>query len=146
MIGAGTCTINANQAGNGTYQAAPQVQQSFTVGTRLADDHVHVDPAGAVDKHDPPYTDHRDGELGPRGRLHDRPDERRRLLRLRLDRVFSGARHLHRSTRTSPATRTSCPRRRCSRSSRSRTTRRADDLPQPGDARTLPPMPSDRSV
>jgi hypothetical protein len=28
---AGTCTIDANQAGNTTYSAAPQVQQSFTV-------------------------------------------------------------------------------------------------------------------
>ncbi|MHB1056908.1 MAG: putative Ig domain-containing protein [Rhodanobacter sp.] len=27
----GTCTINADQAGNGTYLAAPQVSQSFTV-------------------------------------------------------------------------------------------------------------------
>jgi len=28
---AGTCTIDANQAGNGTFSPAPQVQQSFTV-------------------------------------------------------------------------------------------------------------------
>jgi hypothetical protein len=32
FIGAGTCIINANQAGNGTYSPAPQVQQSFVVG------------------------------------------------------------------------------------------------------------------
>lgn len=32
FIGAGNCVINANQAGNGTYSAAPQVQQSFAVG------------------------------------------------------------------------------------------------------------------
>jgi hypothetical protein len=31
FIGTGTCTINANQAGNANYNAAPQVQQSFTV-------------------------------------------------------------------------------------------------------------------
>ena len=31
FIAEGTCTVNANQAGNGTYNAAPQVQQSFTV-------------------------------------------------------------------------------------------------------------------
>jgi hypothetical protein len=31
FIGAGTCVINANQAGNVNYNAAPQVQQSFTV-------------------------------------------------------------------------------------------------------------------
>jgi hypothetical protein len=32
LVGAGTCRINANQSGNGSYQAAPQVQQSFAVG------------------------------------------------------------------------------------------------------------------
>ena len=31
IIGVGTCTVNANQGGNGSYLAAPQVQQSFTV-------------------------------------------------------------------------------------------------------------------
>ena len=32
FIAAGTCVIDANQAGNGSYNAATQVQQSFTVG------------------------------------------------------------------------------------------------------------------
>jgi hypothetical protein len=32
FIGVGNCTINANQAGNVSYNAAPQVQQSFAVG------------------------------------------------------------------------------------------------------------------
>jgi hypothetical protein len=32
FVGHGTCTIDANQAGNSSYQAAPQVQQSFTIG------------------------------------------------------------------------------------------------------------------
>ncbi|WP_188054202.1 Ig-like domain-containing protein [Sphingosinithalassobacter sp. CS137] len=32
FTGAGTCTINANQAGNANYGAAPQAQQSFAVG------------------------------------------------------------------------------------------------------------------
>ena len=31
FTGAGTCTLDANQAGNATYAAAPQVTQSFTV-------------------------------------------------------------------------------------------------------------------
>jgi hypothetical protein len=31
FIGAGSCVIDANQAGNGTYNPAPQVQQTFTV-------------------------------------------------------------------------------------------------------------------
>jgi hypothetical protein len=35
LIGGGTCTIDGNQAGNGSYQAAAQVQQSFTIA-RLA--------------------------------------------------------------------------------------------------------------
>ena len=30
LVTGGTCTINADQAGNGSYNAAPQVQQSFT--------------------------------------------------------------------------------------------------------------------
>jgi len=32
FIGVGTCTINANQTGNGSYDPAPQLQQSFPVG------------------------------------------------------------------------------------------------------------------
>ncbi len=32
FTGVGTCTIDANQAGNTTYRAAPQVQQTFSVG------------------------------------------------------------------------------------------------------------------
>jgi hypothetical protein len=32
FIGVGTCTIDANQAGNSNYNAAPQAQQSFAVG------------------------------------------------------------------------------------------------------------------
>ena len=32
FTGAGTCIIDANQAGTATYNAAPQVQQTFTVG------------------------------------------------------------------------------------------------------------------
>ncbi len=32
FIGAGTCTIDANQAGDGAYKAAPQAHQSFAVG------------------------------------------------------------------------------------------------------------------
>ena len=31
FVGPGICTINANQAGNGTYAAAPQVQRSFAI-------------------------------------------------------------------------------------------------------------------
>src|SRR5262249_45487437 len=31
LLGAGTCTLTANQAGNANYLAAPQAQQSFTI-------------------------------------------------------------------------------------------------------------------
>ena len=34
IVAAGTCTINANQAGNSNYLAADQVQQSFTIGRK----------------------------------------------------------------------------------------------------------------
>ena len=32
FVGVGTCVVDANQAGNANYNAATQVQQSFTVG------------------------------------------------------------------------------------------------------------------
>lgn len=35
FLGAGTCTLDANQSGNASYSAAPQVQQSFTVNSAL---------------------------------------------------------------------------------------------------------------
>jgi hypothetical protein len=55
MVGVGTCVITANQTGNGTYQAAPQVQQSFTVG-RGSQTITFTSTPPAVDKNDPPYT------------------------------------------------------------------------------------------
>jgi hypothetical protein len=55
MIGAGPCTVDANQAGNGTYQAAPQAQQSFTVNRGSQTISFTSTPPNA-DKNDPPYT------------------------------------------------------------------------------------------
>ena len=52
FVGAGTCTINANQAGNGTYQAAAQVQQSFSVGRGSQTITITSTPPNA-DKNDP---------------------------------------------------------------------------------------------
>jgi hypothetical protein len=43
FIGIGTCTIDANQAGNAAYSAAPQVQQSFPV-TKMAVTTVSLPP------------------------------------------------------------------------------------------------------
>ena len=54
MTGAGTCVITANQAGNGTYQAAAQVQQSFTVARGSQTITITSTPP-AADKNDPPY-------------------------------------------------------------------------------------------
>ena len=34
LLAAGTCTLNANQSGDASYYAAPQVQQSFTVAQK----------------------------------------------------------------------------------------------------------------
>ena len=55
MTGAGTCVITANQAGNGTYQAAGQVQQSFTVARGSQTITITSTPP-AADRNDPPYT------------------------------------------------------------------------------------------
>ena len=55
IVGAGTCTVNANQGGNGSYLAAPQVQQSFTVARAPQTITITSTPP-PVDKHSPPYT------------------------------------------------------------------------------------------
>jgi hypothetical protein len=55
MTGGGTCVVNADQAGNANYAAAPQVQQSFAVGKGSQTITFTSDP-GHVDRNDPPYT------------------------------------------------------------------------------------------
>ncbi|MDQ5820504.1 MAG: hypothetical protein M3540_03595, partial [Actinomycetota bacterium] len=55
FVGVGTCTVDANQAGNASYQAAPQVQQSFAVAQGTQTITFTSDP-GRVDRNDPPYT------------------------------------------------------------------------------------------
>jgi hypothetical protein len=54
MTGGGTCVVNADQGGNGTYAAAAQVQQSFAVG-KAAQTITFTSTPGKVDKNDPPY-------------------------------------------------------------------------------------------
>jgi hypothetical protein len=49
----GTCVINANQAGNGNYLAAPQVQQSFAVSVTEAAVHVSI---GGTEVTGSPFT------------------------------------------------------------------------------------------
>jgi hypothetical protein len=55
MTGGGTCVVNADQGGNGTYAAAAQVQQSFAVG-KAAQTITFTSTPGKVDKNDPPYV------------------------------------------------------------------------------------------
>ena len=48
FTGPGTCTLDANQAGNATWNAAPQVQQSFTVKRNQTITFTSTAPGGAV--------------------------------------------------------------------------------------------------
>lgn len=49
LVGRGTCTVDANQAGNATYQAAPQAQQSFGVGGAAQTiTYTSTPPSGAI--------------------------------------------------------------------------------------------------
>jgi uncharacterized membrane protein YjjB (DUF3815 family) len=56
LVGAGTCTINANQAGNGTYLAAAQVQQSFAIGRGSQTITITSTPPANPHPHSAPYT------------------------------------------------------------------------------------------
>lgn len=55
IVGAGTCTVRANQAGNASWQAAPQVRQTFTVA-RASQTIAITSTPPPVDKRSPPYT------------------------------------------------------------------------------------------
>ncbi len=95
FVGTGTCTIDANQAGNGSYQAAPQVQQSFPVGlTPQSISFASTPPAGATRRRSGLHRlGHR--ELRSRRRVLCRSVERRRVHRHGLDRVAHRLGHLH---------------------------------------------------
>lgn len=54
MTGAGTCVVNADQAGNAHYAAAAQVHQSFAVG-KGSQTVVFTSTPGNYDRNDPPY-------------------------------------------------------------------------------------------
>ncbi len=56
LVGAGTCTLTANQAGNGSYLAAPQVQQSFAVGRGSQTIMITSTPPANPHPHSAPYT------------------------------------------------------------------------------------------
>ncbi|HEY2373579.1 MAG TPA: hypothetical protein VGH82_13740 [Gaiellaceae bacterium] len=54
ISGAGTCVVNADQAGNASYAAAAQVQQSFAVG-KGSQTITFTSTPGKYDRNDPPY-------------------------------------------------------------------------------------------
>ncbi len=91
FIGAGTCVINANQAGNANYAPAPQVQQSFPVGKGDADDQLHLDGSGRRDGGRSDLHRDGDGDLGSAGDVHDRRVGELRCARSRARRCRSSA-------------------------------------------------------
>jgi len=54
LVGAGTCTIDADQAGDANYLAAPQVHQSFTIAQGMQT--ITFPDPGNFDKTDPPFV------------------------------------------------------------------------------------------
>ena len=72
FIGVGTCVIDANQAGNANYNAAPQAQQSFAVGKGSQTiSFTSTAPVGAT-VGGPTYTVTATAPVGPAGDVHDR--------------------------------------------------------------------------
>jgi hypothetical protein len=56
LVGAGTCTLNANQAGNGSYLPAGQAQQSFAVGRGSQTITITSTPPANPHPNSAPYT------------------------------------------------------------------------------------------
>ena len=58
FVGPGTCTVRANQAGNSSYLAAPQVTQSMDVDDAIAVQTISFlsTPPSGAHVHDPPYN------------------------------------------------------------------------------------------
>ena len=113
LVGVGTCTVNANQAGNGSYLAAPQVQQSFTVA-RAPQTITFTSTRRPVDRNGPPTR---------LGHGHARAWRSRSASRRQSSGIcaisgswvyFTEATATASSARTRPATPTTCRRRRCS--------------------------------
>ena len=112
FVTVGTCTINANQAGDANWNAAPQVQQSFTISKgNQTISFAHSGQAlrsGTADaRRHRLLQAHRRLHLGDHQRLH----------RLRRRPSPSSAPAPARSTPTRPATRTGTRHRRCNAAS-----------------------------
>ena len=93
--GAGTCTIDANQAGNSTYRAASQVQQSFTVAAATQTvSFTSTAPSNAV-LGGSTYTPTATSTSGLTVTITVDPTEHQHLHDLRRHRQLPGRRHLH---------------------------------------------------
>jgi hypothetical protein len=55
-IGVGQCRVRADQPGNGTYQAAPQVVQTFNIAKASQTISITWTPPSNIHKHDGPFT------------------------------------------------------------------------------------------
>ena len=94
FIGAGTCVINANQAGNANYTPAPQVQQSFAVGQGAQTiSFTSTAPVASDGRRSDLHRDG-DGDVGPAGDVHDRRPGEHGVLDRGLDGVVHRRRHL----------------------------------------------------
>ena len=94
---AGTCVIDANQAGDANWNAAPQVQQSFAVGTASPTSQTISFTSTAPARATVGGADlHRDCDrhLGPRGGAHHRCHGELGLLDHRRGRLLHRRRHL----------------------------------------------------
>ena len=132
LVGGGTCTISANQAGNGSYAAAPQAQQSFTVA-RAAQTITITSTPPPVDKHSPPTRSRRPPPPASRSRSAS-PPRARPSVPFRAHRSPSSRRATASSTPTRAAARSTCRRRRRSRRSWCSRMRDPGRVTQAGDA------------
>ena len=96
----GTCIIDANQAGNGHYAAAPQIQRTITVSGLSQSISLSAPAAGYV--RDSGHLIGRRRRLGQPGRADLR--QRRRVHPVRDHRDLHRAGQLRRGRRTRPAT------------------------------------------
>ena len=95
FTGAGTCTLDANQAGNANYNAGPQVQQNVTVQGR-PDHHLHLDGSRRSDGRRRHLHPDRHRHLGAARGDHRRLVELGRVLHQRRRRgQLHRRRHLH---------------------------------------------------
>ena len=95
FVGAGTCTINANQAGNAQLPGRAAGAAVLHGQPPHTNDQLHLDAARRCDRRRCDLHRFGDGLVGPRGDVHDRRRQRRHLHPERLDRLVRRRRHLH---------------------------------------------------